>query len=41
MNLQLDEHGRLRHFLSTEGLPRELLTQILDTAESFSGVIGQ
>ncbi len=41
MNLQLDEHGRLRHFLSTEGLPRELLTQILDTAESFSGVIGK
>ncbi len=39
MNLQLDEHGRLRHFLTTEGLSRELLTQILDTAESFSGVI--
>ncbi|HEX5513933.1 MAG TPA: aspartate carbamoyltransferase catalytic subunit, partial [Gammaproteobacteria bacterium] len=38
MNLQLDQDGRLRHFLTVEGLPRELLTQILDTAESFSGV---
>ncbi|RFA31204.1 aspartate carbamoyltransferase [Alkalilimnicola ehrlichii] len=41
MSLQLDEHGRLRHFLTTEGLPRPLLTQILDTAESFTGVIGK
>ena len=41
MNLQLDSNGRLRHFLSIEGLPRELLTQILDTAESFSSVIGK
>jgi aspartate carbamoyltransferase catalytic subunit len=39
MKIQLDEHGRLRHFLTTEELPRALLTQILDTAESFSGVI--
>jgi aspartate carbamoyltransferase catalytic subunit len=39
MNLQLDRDGRLRHFLTVEGLPPELLTQILDTAESFSGVI--
>jgi aspartate carbamoyltransferase catalytic subunit len=35
MNLQLDSAGRLRHFLTTEGLPRALLTEILDTAESF------
>lgn len=41
MNLQLDQDGRLRHFLTVEGLPRELLTQILDTAESFSSVIGK
>ncbi|NLO80827.1 MAG: aspartate carbamoyltransferase catalytic subunit [Xanthomonadaceae bacterium] len=41
MNLQLDSNGRLRHFLTIEGLPRELLTQILDTAESFSSVIGK
>jgi len=39
MSLQLDAAGRLRHFLTTEGLPRSLLTGILDTAESFSGVI--
>jgi aspartate carbamoyltransferase catalytic subunit len=39
VNLQLDERGRLRHFLTTEGVPRAVLTQILDTAESFSGVI--
>ncbi|MCG5529428.1 aspartate carbamoyltransferase catalytic subunit [Halorhodospira halochloris] len=41
MSLQLDPQGRLRHLLTTEGLPRELLTRILDTAESFSGVIGK
>ncbi len=39
MNIQLDQSGQLRHFLTTEGLPRELLTQILDTAESFGEVI--
>lgn len=33
--LQLNSQGRLKHFLSTEGLSRELLTEILDTAESF------
>lgn len=32
---QIDEHGRLRHLLTTEGLPRELILEILDTAESF------
>ena len=37
-NLQIDETGRLRHFLSISGLNRQLLTDILDTAESFSGV---
>ncbi|OGT91031.1 MAG: aspartate carbamoyltransferase [Gammaproteobacteria bacterium RIFOXYD12_FULL_61_37] len=37
-NLQLDEQGRLRHFLTIEGLSRPLLTEILDTAESFAGV---
>ncbi len=39
MSGQLDEQGRLRHFLTTEGLPREVLERILGTAESFSGVI--
>jgi aspartate carbamoyltransferase catalytic subunit len=40
-NLQVDETGRLRHFLSISGLNRQLLTDILDTAESFSGVTDQ
>lgn len=33
--LQLNPQGRLRHFLTTEGLSREQLTTILDTAETF------
>lgn len=41
--LQLNPQGRLRHFLTTEGLSRAQLTEILDTAEGFidpvSGVI--
>jgi len=37
-SLQVDEHGRLRHLLTTEGLSREVLTRILDTAESFIAV---
>ncbi len=36
--LQVDAHGRLRHFLSIDGLERELLIDILDTAESFASV---
>ena len=40
-NLQLNEHGRLRHFLTIEGLSRELLVQILDTAESFATLPGR
>ena len=41
--LQLNREGQLRHFLTTEGLSREQLTEILDTAEGFldpvSGII--
>jgi aspartate carbamoyltransferase catalytic subunit len=37
-NPQLNDSGELQHLLSIEGLPREILTQILDTAESFAGV---
>ena len=33
--LQLNRFDQLRHFLSIEGLSRELLTEILDTADSF------
>jgi aspartate carbamoyltransferase catalytic subunit len=37
-DIQIDEHGRLKHFLTIEGLPRQLLLDILDSAESFAGV---
>lgn len=33
--IQFDQQGRLRHFLTINGLPKETLVQILDTAESF------
>ena len=36
--LQLDAEGRLRHLLSIEGLPRETIERILNTADSFVGV---
>lgn len=39
--IQLDENGRLKHFLTIEGLNRQLLIDILDTAESFTGVTEQ
>jgi len=39
--LQLDEQGRLRHFLTTESLSKEILTEIMDVAESFSSVGNQ
>ncbi|MCU7959504.1 MAG: aspartate carbamoyltransferase catalytic subunit [gamma proteobacterium symbiont of Bathyaustriella thionipta] len=37
-NLQLDAQGRLNHFLSIEGLSRDLLLEILHTAQSFIGL---
>ncbi len=40
-DLQLDTTGRLKHFLTIEGLRRELLERIMDTAESFSSVTEQ
>jgi aspartate carbamoyltransferase catalytic subunit len=40
-DLQLDASGRLLHFLTIEGLGRDLLTRIMDTAESFSSVTEQ
>ncbi|MGR3914677.1 MAG: aspartate carbamoyltransferase catalytic subunit [Gammaproteobacteria bacterium] len=33
--IQFDAGGKLKHFLTIDGLPRETLTGILDTAESF------
>ncbi len=35
LNPQLNNNGELIHLLSTEGLPCAIMTQILDTAESF------
>jgi len=37
-NLQLNNAGKLKHFLSIEGLNKHILTDILDTAESFTSV---
>jgi aspartate carbamoyltransferase catalytic subunit len=34
-NPQLNQHGELTHLISTEGLPRDILTHILDTASTF------
>ncbi len=40
-DLQLNEAGELRHFLSIEGLGREHLERILDIAESFAVLPGR
>jgi len=37
-NPQLNRHGELIHLLSTEGLSRDILTHILDTASQFVSV---
>lgn len=37
-DIQLTADGRLKHFLSIKGLSKNLLTEILDTAESFANV---
>jgi aspartate carbamoyltransferase catalytic subunit len=37
-NIQLDEQGRLKHFLTLEGLSQALLLEILSTAEGFAPV---
>lgn len=37
-DIQFDDAGRLRHFLTLEGLAPELLCRIMDTAESFVSV---
>jgi len=37
-NPQLNGHGELQHLLSIEGLPRETILRVLDTAASFVGV---
>jgi aspartate carbamoyltransferase catalytic subunit len=40
-NLQLTPEGKLKHFLTIEGLDKALLTEILDMAESFAGMSDQ
>jgi aspartate carbamoyltransferase catalytic subunit len=35
-DMQLDRRGRLRHLLTVEGLSQDLLTRILDRAETFA-----
>ncbi len=40
-NNQLTDKGRLRHFLTIEGLGRTLLTEIMDRAEQFSSLSGR
>ncbi len=37
-DIQFDSHGRLRHFLTIEGLSRQTILEILDTAQSFLSV---
>jgi len=37
-NIQLDKNGQLKHFLNVEGLSTEIITNILDTAESFANI---
>ena len=37
-NIQLNSRGGLQHLLTTEGLPRAIITEILDTAAPFTEV---
>ncbi len=40
-DIQFDNKGRLRHFLTTEGLARQTLIDILDHAENFASVVNK
>lgn len=40
-DIQTDRQGRLRHFLTIDGLSRALLTEILDNTAGFVGVAAQ
>lgn len=40
-NNQLTTTGQLKHFLTIEGLKRDLLTEIMDRAEQFSSISGR
>jgi len=41
LNPQLNQDGALKHLLTIDGLPRAILTHILDTAESFIAISEQ
>jgi aspartate carbamoyltransferase catalytic subunit len=41
MASQLDAHGKLRHLVTLEGLPRELIVALLDRAEGFLTPFGE
>ncbi len=41
IDLQLNSEGKLKHFLTIEGLNKDILTEILDVAESFSSMSSQ
>jgi len=41
INPQLNHHGELQHLLTIEGLPREIITRILDTAAPFTELVHQ
>src|SRR3954467_15743560 len=38
LNPQLNKNGELQHLLTIEGLPKSVVTHILDTASSFVGI---
>jgi len=40
-DIQLDKDGQLRHFLTIEGLKKQMLLDILDHAENFTSVGNQ
>ncbi|MDN2660770.1 MULTISPECIES: aspartate carbamoyltransferase catalytic subunit [Neptunomonas] len=40
-SVQLNQEGQLKHFITVEGLSKSLLTEILDTADSFVGMGAQ
>lgn len=40
-DIQLNQDGKLKHFLSIDGLNKMLLTEILDTAENFASLSQQ
>jgi len=38
LNPQLNKNGELQHLLTIEGLPKAIITNILDTASSFVSI---